>query len=216
MLLSKNATLIMIGDSVTDCGRAKPEGEGISVSNAWGDGYVNLVRGYLSAFHTDKQIRVINKGTSGNQARDLVDRWQEDVLDYSPDCVSIMIGINDVWRCFDSMRLPHTHVRIEDYEANLIKMIEDTLPITQNIILMTPYMVEGNKEDNMRKMMDQFGAVCKKLATKYNLTFVDLQEEFDKRLEVLHPMEICWDRIHPNMIGHTIIAHAFLGAIEAK
>lgn len=216
MLVEKNATLIMIGDSVTDCGRSHPDGEGISGSNAWGNGYVDLVRGYLTAFYTEYQIRVINKGTSGHQSKDLVARWHQDVLAYRPQWVSIMIGINDVWRHFDAMKLTHLHGDVEEYEKNMIQMIEETLPITRNIVIMTPYMIETNKEDAMRKMMDQYGRVCERLANYYQLKFIDLQAEFDKVLQNIHPMEICWDRVHPNMIGHTLIAHSFLKSIDAK
>ena len=41
MLIEKNSKLIMIGDSVTDCDRAKPVGEGLF--EAIGKGYVGYV-----------------------------------------------------------------------------------------------------------------------------------------------------------------------------
>ena len=216
MLIAKNSTLIMIGDSVTDCGRLKPEGEGTSISGAWGNGYVELVRGYLSAFYPECNIRVVNKGISGEQAIDLLGRWQEDVLDYEPEWVSILIGINDIWRIFDAPHSKEIHGDIVTYEESLRRMIEKTLLTTRNIVVMSPYMIETNINDPMRAMMDEFGSVCKKLAEEYELKFVDLQGAFNKLLEHTHPMTICWDRIHPNTIGHTLIAHSFLEAVEAK
>ncbi|MHC1748816.1 MAG: SGNH/GDSL hydrolase family protein [Cellulosilyticaceae bacterium] len=216
MLITKNSTLIMIGDSVTDCGRLMPEGEGTSVSGAWGNGYVELVRGYLSAFYPECNIRIINKGINGQQASDLLVRWQEDVLDYEPEWVSILIGINDVWRVFDAPHTKEIHGDVVSYEESLRRMIEKTLLTTRNIVIMSPYMVEINKNDPMRKMMDEFGSVCERLSKEYDLKFVDLQKAFDKLLEHTHSMAICWDRIHPNTIGHTLIAHSFLEAVEAK
>ncbi|NLB55614.1 MAG: GDSL family lipase, partial [Lentisphaerae bacterium] len=41
MLIDKGSKLVMIGDSVTDCGRARPVGEG---REALGNGYVNNVQ----------------------------------------------------------------------------------------------------------------------------------------------------------------------------
>ena len=38
---------------------------------------------------------------------------------------------------------------------------------------------------------------------------------FDKVLESVHPMYFGWDRIHPNTIGHTLIANKILEVIEA-
>ena len=40
-------------------------------------------------------------GLSGNTIRDLSDRWDSKYYELKPDWLSIMIGINDVWRQFD-------------------------------------------------------------------------------------------------------------------
>jgi lysophospholipase L1-like esterase len=100
MLIQPNSKLVMIGDSITDCGRARPVGEGLF--EALGKGYVSLVDASLQAKEARQRIRVVNMGTSGNTVRDLKARWQSDVFDLNPDWLSIMIGINDVWRQFDS------------------------------------------------------------------------------------------------------------------
>lgn len=94
-MLTKNCKLIFIGDSITDCGRSKPYAEG---RGALGSGYVSLINAHLEAFHSKLMIRVINAGISGNTVRDLKGRWDADVFEHKPDWVSIMIGINDVWR----------------------------------------------------------------------------------------------------------------------
>ena len=43
----------------------------------------------------------INKGVSGNRVPDLIVRYMEDFLDLEPDFISILIGINDVWRRYE-------------------------------------------------------------------------------------------------------------------
>jgi hypothetical protein len=99
--LQKGEKLVMIGDSITDVGRAKPIGEG-RADDALGRGYVMMVDALLGAVYPERMIRVINMGVSGNTTRDLKARWQSDVLDLKPDWLSIMIGANDVWRQYDS------------------------------------------------------------------------------------------------------------------
>ncbi|MEG1149319.1 MAG: SGNH/GDSL hydrolase family protein [Niameybacter sp.] len=215
MLITKDSTFIMVGDSVTDCGRKRPDGEDISIGNGWGDGYVNLVRSHLGAFYPQYGIRVINKGNSGEQSSDLLPRWEEDVLAYKPEWVSILMGINDVWRIFDSWNITQSHGNREVYEKSMRHVIENPLPVTKNIILMAPYFIESNKQDAMRQEMDAYGAICKQLADEYGLFFIDLQATFDSVLEHVHPMYFGWDRIHPNAIGHTLIAKKILEVIEA-
>ena len=56
-------------------------------------------------------------------SRDLLRRFEQDVISLNPDWVSICIGINDVWRQFDSPAMFEQHILPEEYEKNLEKMI---------------------------------------------------------------------------------------------
>lgn len=211
MLLENGSKLVIIGDSITDCDRARPVGEGLF--NALGNGYVNLVSGLLGAFYPQKRIRVVNMGTSGNTVMDLKDRWKTDVLALKPDWLSIMIGTNDVWRQFDSPMQTELHVPCEKYESALEGLVRDTLPSLKGLVLMTPFYLELNKKDSMRAMMDLYGGVVRKLAAKYGVIFADTQSAFDETLEYCHSAAIAWDRVHPNITGHMVLARAFLNAI---
>ena len=48
------------------------------------------------------------------------------------------------------------------------------------------------------------------LAEKYGCRFIDLQAVFNDYFQYRHSSYIAWDRIHPNQIGATVIARAFL------
>ncbi len=213
MLLKNHARLVMIGDSITDCGRARPIGQGRG--GALGEGYVRLVGARLTAEHPEAGIHVINTGIGGNQARHLKARWQSDVLDLAPSWVSVLIGINDVWRTFDCPNQPEEHVALEDFAAILDGLVAQTLPRVKGLVLMTPYMIEPNKADPMRAKMDEFGEVVKEVAQRRSVVLVDLQAAFDRALMHVHPYYLAWDRIHPETSGHMIIANEFLAAIGA-
>jgi len=214
MKLKPNNKLVMIGDSVTDAGRAQPVGEGLF--EAHGKGYVNIVNSLLWAVYPGHQLRVVNMGTSGNTVRELKARWQKDVLDLKPDWLSIMIGVNDVWRQFDLPHQPETHVGLDEYESTLDELVQEALPQLQGLVLLTPYMIEPNPREPMRARMDKYGAVVKKLATRHGAILVDTQAAFNEALRHIHPMALAWDRIHPNSSGHTILARAFLQGIGFK
>lgn len=213
MLLEKKDVLLFIGDSISDYERARPVGEGLF--NAWGTSYVANVGSLLGCMYPEMQLRVVNMGISGNQVSALEERWDKDVMDIKPDWVSVLIGINDVWRQFDTPWIPEWHVSPEDFEATYERLIQKTLPHVKGMILMTPYFMEPNRADAMRARMDEYGAIVKKLAEKYNLVFIDLQAGWDALFEHMHPAGIAWDRIHPNQIGHMYIAKQFLKAIGA-
>jgi lysophospholipase L1-like esterase len=214
MKIQPGSKLVFIGDSITDCERARPAGEGLF--EAHGKGYVNLVNATLTAAHPEQRIRVVNMGISGNTVRDLKARWQSDVFALKPDWLSILIGINDVWRQFDVPLIPEWQVLIDEYERTLEELVSTTRPTLKGLVLMTPYFIEPNRQDAMRIQMDRYGAVVKRLAAQYEAILVDTQTAFDKVLNHLHPMTLAWDRIHPTSAGHMILARAFLKAIEAE
>ncbi len=212
MKLTKNSKLVMIGDSITDAGRAQPIGEGLG--ETLGRGYVSLVDALLGAAYPDLGIRVLNMGTGGHTVRDLEKRWQTDVLDLKPTWLSVMIGINDVWRQFDLPRQPETHVLPAEYERTLDALIGQTVPAVEGLVLMTPFYIESNKSDAMRARMDEYGAIIRRLSEKHGTLFADTQTAFDEVLTSYYPATLAWDRVHPGQVGHMVLARAFLKAID--
>lgn len=214
MQIAAGSKLLFIGDSITDAGRAKPVGEGLF--EALGKGYVNLVAGTLGAACPERRIRVVNMGLSGNTVRDLKARWQTDVLDLKPDWLSIMIGINDVWRQFDLPLQREIHVGLEEYAATLEELVAGTKPSIKGLVVMTPFYIEANRADAMRARMDQYGAAAKRIGKAHKAVIVDTQAAFDAYLKYHHSASLAWDRVHPNTTGHMILARAFLKGLGLK
>ncbi len=208
MKISDGETILFTGDSITDCGRGRPVGKG----NDLGNGYVSLVESFWSATNPECDIKVLNTGISGNRVTDLNGRWHSDVLDIAPDWLSIMIGINDVWRQFDNPDMEQ--VDIELYEKSLRILLEQTRSSLKGLVLMTPYIIEPDLLDPMRGQMDRYSAVVKVLAEEFDAGFVNTQAAFDTYLAHRTSQTLAADRIHPNLTGHMIIARAFLAEIE--
>jgi len=205
-----NQQLLFIGDSITDCGRERPTGQGRSSS--LGQGYVSFVSSILAAALPETPVRVLNMGIGGNRVTDLEARWQTDVLDLEPNWLSVMIGINDVWRQFDAE--PGTEqVEPEEFEAVYRGLLAKSRAQLDGLVLMTPYFLETKLDDPMRKRMDAYAAITKKLAVEFGAVFVDVQAAFDRYLAYQPSQSLCADRVHPNGVGHMIIAREFLSAV---
>jgi lysophospholipase L1-like esterase len=212
MILAPQSRLLFIGDSITDAGRNQPLAEG-GLFDPLGKGYVGLVDALLMAVYPERLIRVLNVGTSGHTVRDLVARWDRDVLANKPDTLSICIGVNDVWRQFDSPRQPHLAVLPDEYERTLEDLVSRTRPSLKNLVLMTPFYIEPNRADPMRSRMVEYGQVVKGLAKKHSALLVDTQAAFDEALAHLYPATLAWDRVHPSQAGHVILARSFLKTV---
>ncbi len=208
MLLKERTKIVFAGDSVTDDGRARPIGE---LGNALGNGFVHMVDTMLTVKYPERYIRCVNMGISGNTTKDLLNRWENDINALSPDLVVLCIGFNDVWRQFDTPCQPEWAVSPEEYRKNLNKMAD---LCKCNMLWLTPYYLETNKEDPMRKRMDEYRNICKQIAEQRGFICIDLQDEFESILKYRYPAFITWDRIHPGWVGSYIIAQAILRQFE--
>lgn len=211
MTIPANTKLLFIGDSITDCGRERR-----APSSPWetpthlGSGYVELLNGLIQTQQPESKIRILNRGIGGNTVRDLAQRWQRDVIHLAPDWLSIKIGINDVWRQFDSPRSPHVHVLPDEFESTYRDLLSKTRPLLKRLILITPYYLHPDPREPMRARMDEYRETVIKLSADYDATLVDSQVAFDHLMQHIEPLQIAEDRVHPGTVGHMTIAKAFL------
>lgn len=209
MLFDKNDTILFTGDSVTDCGRMRPVGEG-ELFESLGTGYVRAIDTVLQAFAPELQLRIVNTGIGGNKVTDLEKRWQTDVMDLKPDWLCVLIGVNDSYSQFHSPFVPSWHTDIKTYSRTLESLVEQAKPRTKGMILMSPFIVDINAEDPARCKVLEYANAMKDIAKKHNTHFIDLQGVLDEYCKYRHPSFLTLDRIHPNFIGSMLIAKAFL------
>jgi lysophospholipase L1-like esterase len=209
MLIDSGATLVMIGDSITDAGRDRPVGmdEGI------GWGYVRIVASMLAASYPERRIQVLNTGISGNTVRDLDRRWSSDVIALKPTWLSVMIGTNDVWRYFDPEN-QFSAVDFDEFETTYRNLLGQVQPSLKGTVLMTPFYVQSDRREAMRSRMDQYGKIVKKIADDTGSLFADTQAEFNTAMEHINPLDLAPDGVHPTLYGSGVLARAFLKAIE--
>lgn len=158
-------------------------------------------------------LEFINLGVSGNRTWDLLDRWQADCIDVQPDVVSILIGINDTWRAFDS-NLPTTAA---EYEANYRRLLEDVKQHTKaKILMLEPFLLhnapdkDGWREDLNAKIM-----AARRLAREYADAFVPLDGLFAAASVREAPAYWAADGVHPTEAGARLIGEYYAGAFAS-
>ncbi len=212
MFFEKQSKWLFIGDSVTDAGRDYQRALGHF--DSFGEGYVAMIAQALTALCPEKEIMVINQGISGHKVTDLKARWSQDVLAVKPDYVSIMIGINDVWRHFDQRFMhPEDLVDLETFQRTYQELIDQTKAQVKGIVLLSPFMFETNPSDPMFAKLADYQAVVKQLAQENQLLYVDFQAAVDQYLKVQSSYILSNDRVHPNQNGHFLLAHTWLNAL---
>ena len=211
MLFENGQSILFTGDSITDAGRKRPVGQGL-----WegvGNGYVRTFDTLLNVLYPEYIFRILNTGCSGNTSKDLLARFDTDVIALKPDWVVLMIGANDVWRIFDEPGLPENQVHLSDYEKNLTEMVIRMKAAGIRPILLTPYFMEPNRGDPMRRLMDEYGQAVRRVAEAHGVHFIDVQPVFDEYLRYRHSSYISWDRVHPSHIGSMLLAKTLLSYV---
>jgi lysophospholipase L1-like esterase len=205
VIFEQGQRIVFIGDSITDCGRRDS-------AAPYGDGYMSLVRAFVTAARPDLGLSWANRGVSGDTVRDLAARWQADVVDERPDWLSVKIGINDVWRFFENQ--PDAAVPLDEYTATLRTLLATAVERTGcRLILADPYLIESDHDDPQYAMTGDYAATVAALAEEFGALHVPVQAAFDRVLTSTRPADWAHDRIHPNLAGHAVIARAFLDAI---
>ncbi len=202
--LKDGAVVLFQGDSITDAHRNR-RSNAVNDASALGRGYPLLLAGALLADYPDKQLKVYNRGISGNKVPDLAARWEKDTLALEPDLLSILIGVNDIWHKLKG-RYDGT---VEDYETGYRELLQRTLralPGVQ-IVVCEPFVLRcGAVTDEWFPEFDQRRAVAKKLAEELGLLFVPFQSMFDEAVRKAPPAYWAADGVHPTVAGHALMA----------
>lgn len=203
----KDGTIILFqGDSITDAGRSRTDDRRLGV------GYPRFVRERLMKDRPAEQFCFINRGVSGNRAKDLVARWEKDCIAVKPDYVSILIGVNDTWRRYDA----GDETTAAMFRENMTVVIESTLARTNaEILLLNPFLLDIRKSITaMREDLDGKQRVIAELAKEYGTRFVDLDAVFSTASQTQPPAAFSGDGVHPTPLGHELIAEHWLKAWE--
>ena len=241
MKLDKNEVILFSGDSITDGNRGKC----MDCNHIMGHGYQYIVAGRLALDNAENMPKFINKGYSGENAKDLLQKWQADVLDNKPTLLSILVGVNDGgYGYFHGLTADEA---CERYETNLRAILELTRKELGNIKIVicepfycpldptdrsyrfTPHPdgVEGpfrrpdsdDPEDSVAYRIEanqKIRAAARAVAKDFGCIFVPLYDKICEQAETSKLEYFIWDGTHPTVAGHMIIAEEWLKALDKE
>ncbi|WP_344080535.1 SGNH/GDSL hydrolase family protein [Luedemannella helvata] len=200
------ATVLFIGDSITDAGRDRANPHDL------GHGYALIAAARFSARHPRLGVRFVNRGIGGDRVRDLRERWTEDCLDVNPAVVSVMIGINDTWRRFDSGEV----TSIEDYERDYRAVLTAAREVrTASFVLIEPFLLPvTDAQHAWRADLDPRIAVTRRLAADFGAALVPADGLFARAAADVGPYPWTTDGVHLTPAGDALLAEEWLHAIS--
>lgn len=208
-----------------------------------GHGYQYIVAGRIALENAENMPKFINKGYSGWNAIDLLEKWNEDVIANKPTLLSILVGANEGgFGYFNGLTPEEAKDR---YETNLRKILEITRKELGDIriILCEPFYCPLDKSDYSYKktphidgveshfarpdsndpedsvayreaVNEKIRAVAPKIAEDYGCVFVPLYDRIYEEAQKSSMEYFVWDGTHPSIAGHTLIADEWMKAAE--
>lgn len=180
-----------------------------------GHGYATAVATKLAAEFPGK-YEFLNRGIGGNKIVDIYARIKKDIINYEPDYMSLLVGVNDVFHDVKSANGVDAE-KFEKIYDMLITEVKGALPNVK-IMLLGAFVTKGEATAEgwleISTEVAKRAEAAKRVAEKHGLLYIPLQERFDKMIS-LYP-EPYWTRegVHPTYAGNGIIAAEWLKGFE--
>ncbi len=211
--LLKDNVILFQGDSITDSGR-NMEDAGFNTARNLGSGYAMLAGAALLNKYEALNLKIYNKGISGNKVYQLAERWDKDCLELRPDVLSILIGVNDLWHKLDGNYSGTIEIYKNDYSA----LLERTMKALPNVklIICEPFAVNGVKavDDKWYPEFYEYQKAAREIAKQFRATFIPLQGVFDEAQKRVPGSYWTADGVHPTLAGAQLMAKAWMKMIE--
>lgn len=196
--IKKNDVILFNGDSITDALRDREDYYSLA-------GYSKFVSENLK-----HNIVCFNRGVGGDTALQVLNRLEAELNEIKPTVFSLLIGVNDTWRRFDSNEIitpEETYKNVED----ILKLVRN---YTDRIFILEPFLldVDINKRCFREDLSPRIWYI-RDLARKYQCEFIPLNGIFAELSCKNDPSFYSYDGVHPTIEGHKIIAKEILKRI---
>lgn len=198
--------ILFQGDSITDAGRDRANPHDL------GPGYPKYAAEGIAASCPDTEFEFLNFGISGNRTCQLFDRLYPEGIAFSPDIISFLIGINDVWHRHNANKIATTDAQIElNYRCILERVKRET---NAKIVILAPYVLDCPTNAHLAEDLKTVLPIVRALAKEFADVYIPLDEFFAEAIKTQpQPLYYSADGVHPNENGRRFIGEAYAKAV---
>lgn len=186
-------TIVAIGSSSTaGAGASSP-----------GNAYPQRLADELAMQFPDALIRVVNRGINGEEAAQMLARFDRDVFAEAPDLVIWQLGTNALLRAAD----------LASFEAQVDAGLERLRAADVDVVLMDPqYAPAVLSSPGYRPMLERLDALAARHAVPVFRRFA-LMREWAKQLDLRYGSMLAGDGLHLNDASYRCLASQLARAI---
>lgn len=192
-------------------------GDSITAGGVLPGGYVHLIREALRSSGSG-DVEVTGSGVVGDDAQDLLERLEEDVLRLAPTIVVVYVGVNDVAGVGNGAE----SAGVDSYRARMTTLVERIQSSGASAVVCTPGLLGETPRDGSREneLLDRYAEVVRALAAERGTGLCDLRAAFKEYLAENNTQNrteglLTVDGIHLNPAGNRFVARQMLEALGA-
>ena len=206
--LRAETKVVFAGDGVTDGAWGRSKGAVLAASarnlgdqnHHLGDSYVFTCAAWYQSQYPAAAINIQNRGIVGNTLDNLATRWQADVLDQSPDIISVLIGTEDVSQYISTGA--SGEFDIDSWTTKYRTMLTEARNANASVklVLCAPFCGSKASYYAQRKpLLAQLAAKVEALATEFSGVYVPFDELFESEPSAGY---FLWDGLTPSPVGY--------------
>lgn len=155
-------------------------------------------------FKHNPEIYIYNCGISGDKLKDLLKRFESEVVSRKPDKIIFSIGINDTTNNDNLGGTP-----IDEFESSYKELLNKAQKLTKDSLILGLNNIDQkrNKFDYKNKEIQKYNEIIRKVSQQRDLKFVDC-------FGILAEDHFSEDGDHPNSVGHKRIFEKILSNLK--
>ena len=225
-----------MGDSITehlvavsDCMETPtdglpPVGTRVYLDRHENRGWTAILANHIHLAYSERRIRYINAGIGGHSSRQMLARFDADILVHHPHWLLLSAGVVEVRRTYQPERVSE-RVPIDEYVANLTMMIAGALNAGTQVILLEPtpharHVTGSSPEvtlEAVNTLTRQYATAMRQVAQETGVGFVPLFETF---LRIEHCLageaSLYADEVHLNARGDLLYSQLVYQYLDSQ
>ncbi len=195
ILFKDGQKIAFLGDSITARGWANP------------GGYVRLVIAGLEV--NGIKVTPLPAGVGSNTSSHMLGRLEHDVLDNTPDWMTLSCGVNDT---------RPTGVPLDQYKTNITAIIDRCQAAGVKVLILTATVIQEELDSEGNKRLAAYNEFLRELAKEKKCPLADLNALFQETLKAKPNTSgkpgrlLTFDGVHMNPTGDQLMAKGVLQA----
>jgi lysophospholipase L1-like esterase len=201
-----------------------PVGTPVCVDRFENRGWTAILANRIHLAYPERRIQHINAGIGGHSSRQMLARFDADVLAHRPDWLLLSAGVVEVRRLYQPDR-GSERVPLEEYIANLTTMTTRARSANMQVILLEPTphartVTDGPPDvtlEDVNNQVREYAAAMMQVATAMGVGFVPLFEAFmDMEQRLAGKASLYADEVHLGALGDLLYSQLVYQYLDSQ